>query len=179
MLNTDNVANAGTDVGDRDDNTYGYGNYYNWYSATAGNGLYSVGADEVVSGDICPTGWHLPYGGDDAVTPNGLSSGGFSNLDIMLGGTGSASSDDAGKLMYSRWTAFPNNFIMPGEIEESTFHSRGYKGSYWSANSRDADSAYYLSFANSYVYPKHHSDPKSYGRSVRCVLVQEQAQNQP
>ncbi len=169
MLNTDNTANTVAEAASDADSIFGYGNYYNWYSATAGNGLYSVGVDGVASGDICPAGWHLPFGGDNT---NDLS-GSFSYLDVMLGGTGSASSDDAGRLMFAKWIDYPNNFIMPGEIEETDYHSRGYKGSYWSANARDADFAYYLSFGNTYVYPKHHSDEKSYGRSVRCVVVPE------
>ena len=46
-------------------NVYSYGNYYNWYSATAGHGKYgsSYGSGYTAPGDICPAGWHLPTGG--------------------------------------------------------------------------------------------------------------------
>ena len=37
-----------------------FGNFYNWYSATAGTGTYSLTDGEVASGSICPTGWRLP-----------------------------------------------------------------------------------------------------------------------
>ena len=45
-------------------NVYSYGNYYNWYSATAGHGKYgsSYGGSFTSPGDICPYGWHLPTG---------------------------------------------------------------------------------------------------------------------
>ena len=45
-------------------NVYSYGNYYNWYSATAGHGKYgsSYGSGYTAPGDICPAGWHLPTG---------------------------------------------------------------------------------------------------------------------
>ncbi len=166
-----NTINVAAEINDSDMNVYGYGNYYNWYSATAGNGDYSIDTDGgAVVGDICPLGWHLPYGGSGTDVHGGFSSGGFSYLDIQLGGTGgSTSTNEEGAMRYAVWTAFPNNLVISGEIEENTFHSRGLKGSYWTENSRDQDYAYYMSFANSYVYPRHHSDPKSYGRSVRCI----------
>lgn len=35
------------------------GNLYNWYTATAGTGIYGV---KVAAGSICPAGWRLPIG---------------------------------------------------------------------------------------------------------------------
>ena len=55
-------------------NIYSYGNYYNWYSATAGNGKRDTVSGVSIAdntnnqnlsttGDICPSNWRLPMGG--------------------------------------------------------------------------------------------------------------------
>lgn len=89
-LNTDNIVLAvNTPVFSQDftssihknfdANIYSYGNYYNWYSATSGNGTYwkhSGNAD----GDICPAGWQLPIGSSDNVI------GSFYYLNQRMGG---------------------------------------------------------------------------------------------
>lgn len=43
-----------------------YGSLYNWYTATAGNGVYAIpGGTDVTAGDLCPSGWHLPTSSDN------------------------------------------------------------------------------------------------------------------
>lgn len=39
---------------------YGYGAYYNWYSAMAENGTYNMASGVSTNGDIYPAGWRLP-----------------------------------------------------------------------------------------------------------------------
>ncbi|MBR5389672.1 hypothetical protein IK146_03880, partial [Candidatus Saccharibacteria bacterium] len=51
-----------------------YGVYYNWYSATAGNGTYSTSMNDSVLGDICPNGWRLPTGNNSSSEAYGLLS---------------------------------------------------------------------------------------------------------
>ncbi|MBR2836823.1 hypothetical protein IKE79_00525 [Candidatus Saccharibacteria bacterium] len=64
-LNSDNTTSPVNSLTDpASQNVYGYGNYYNWYSATAGYGTQEDGtqnADESYS--LCPTSWRLPSGG--------------------------------------------------------------------------------------------------------------------
>ena len=53
------LSNSTTNIKDE---AYGIGGYYNWYSATAGNGTYSAynTGSGGVTGSICPSGWELP-----------------------------------------------------------------------------------------------------------------------
>ena len=51
MLYTGNTTERGSTPATRA-NTYSYGNYYNWYSATAGNGTYSMSSGNT-AGDLC------------------------------------------------------------------------------------------------------------------------------
>ena len=144
-------------------NVYSYGNYYNWYSATAGNGTYSKSSGNV-SGDICPAGWHLPTGKD--------ATGDFGVLDIALGGTGAPSSSSTtptGATMSGLWRSYPNNFVYSGLVNGPSVSSRSSNGHYWSASGSSSGGAYNLSFYSTYVRPGT-SDYTTYsGRMVRCV----------
>ncbi len=145
---------------DASSNVYSYGNYYNWYSATAGHGTYSKSSGNV-SGDICPAGWHLPTGKD--------ASGDFGVLDVAMGGTGAYQSGDAGKAQSAKLRTYPNNFVYSGYVNGSSVDNRGSFGSYWSSSANDSRYAYNLYFLSSYVYPGTDTSRKYYGRMVRCV----------
>ena len=84
---------------------YSYGAYYNYYTATAGNGGYSLttrGAQ--VNGDICPMGWRMPTA---YTKTNDLG-----NLDTKYGGTGTSQSEEPlGSMASERWRAYPLNYI--------------------------------------------------------------------
>ena len=144
-------------------NVYSYGNYYNWYSATAGHGKYgsSYGSGYVAPGDICPAGWHLPTSKD--------ASGEFGKLDIALGGTGATQSGDAGTTQSAKWRSYPNNFVYSGYVTGSSVLLRGPNGLYWSSSALNSGDAYHLVFYSSYVDPGSGEINKSYGRMVRCV----------
>ena len=139
---------------------YSYGNYYNWYSATAGNGKYSSGSGYPVSanGDICPAGWHLPIGGD--------STGEFVVLDIDLGGTGT---DQYSAVASKRWRAFPNNIIYSGIVNGSSISARNTGGTYWTASMSGVNWAEYFSIGGSGVNPIA-GNSQHFGRAVRCVI---------
>ena len=55
-FNTDNINSLNTESGWAMPR-YGHGAYYNWYTATAGNGKMNIWP---AFGDLCPAGWHLP-----------------------------------------------------------------------------------------------------------------------
>ena len=92
-----------TDLGG---NIYSYGNYYNWYSATAGKGTFAMGAGNAVDGDICPAGWQLPYGGKNDID------GSFYHLRQLIGG-------------YS-YALFPINFSDAGRGYWASTVASGY-----------------------------------------------------
>jgi len=143
-------------------NISSYSNYYNWYSATAGNGAYSTGEQgtETVEGDICPAGWRLPIGNETS------ANGSFSHLDTSMGGTGNIQSSTKAS---NKWRSFPNNFVYSGIWNGSSASSRGGYGSYWSSAAYSTDLAYHLYFRSGNVNPGTFGDAKYYGYSVRCV----------
>ena len=173
-LRTDNTANrvsyTSTSSMSTDANLYSYGNYYNWYSATAGRGTYSTGSGVTTTGDLCPTGWHLP---------TGIGSGEFGLLSNSLGGykdasnvaqTMSSSTAPTGAIMEKRLRHFPNNFLHSGVVYGASLSNRGSSGYYWSSTAYSNYSAYYLYFGGSYVYPGTSSYNKYRGWPVRCLV---------
>ena len=170
-LNTNNVANTVASPSfsqdftssahkNFDDNIASYGNYYNWYSATAGQGTYSVSSGNA-AGDICPTGWQLPYGGSSSSTGGGNTKGGFYYLNQQMGGGTSATDSN-------NWRSFPNNFVYSGSWYGSSAVDRGDDGNYWSSTAYSGDFAYSLYLRSSSVNPGYVSYKYS-GYSVRCV----------
>ncbi len=151
-----------------DDNSsqwYSYGNYYNWYSATAGQGTDEIDAGHVTTGDVCPVGWHLPYGGSgDNDNGKGNISGGFYYLNQKM----DISSDVIGS---NKLRSFPNNFVYSGYWWRSSASGRGGSGYYWSSTAGNSGIylAYYLGFTKNSTSagPGNHTRP--YGFAVRCV----------
>ena len=134
-------------------NVYSYGNYYNWYSVTAGHGTYSKSSGNV-SGDICPAGWHLPTGG---------TSGEFRSLNTALSGT------DTGNTASNNLRSYPNNFVYSGYVSGSSVNVRNSLGRYWSSSASNSNDAYNLYLSSSYVYPGTYNNNKYFGWLARCV----------
>jgi uncharacterized protein (TIGR02145 family) len=155
---------SGTNV-----NIYSYGNYYTWAAAMANTeDLASYSASEAAGTSLCPTGWQLPYGRN---TGNGSTAGGFSNLDIALGGTGASQSSAAGTTQSKAWRSYPNNFLYSGSVSSSV-NSRGSYGFYWPSTAYSVSYAYYLYFNSTSVDPRtYNSGDKYSGRTIRCVAL--------
>ena len=136
---------------------YSYGNYYNWYSATAGNGKYgsNYGQGYESPGDICPTGWHLPTGN---------TSGEFNSLNTALSGT------DTGATASNNLRSYPNNFVYSGYVTGSLVISRNSYGDYWSSSAYDSYYAHDLDLSSSRVHPGTNFNGKYLGRIARCVV---------
>ena len=142
-------------------NVYGYGNYYNWYSATAGHGTYAKSSGDT-AGDICPAGWHLPTGGS--------ANSEFVTLDIKLGGTGAFQTGDAGTIQSNKWRSYPNNFIYNGYVAGSSINYRGSSGNYWSSSAADNTRAHSVGFAGGGIDPSLDLYVKNSGRAARCII---------
>ena len=163
MLATNNTTlftNNTSSSYDASSNVYSYGNYYNWYSATAGSGKYgsSYGQGYEAPGDICPAGWHLPTGGS--------ASAEFGALDVAMGGTGASQSTTEAS---NRWRIYPNNFVYSGVVAGSSVGNRNSHGHYWSSSAGTSSVAYYLYLSSSYVNPDTCFSNKYYGWMARCV----------
>ena len=172
-LRTDNTANrvsyTSTSGMSSSANLYSYGNYYNWYSATAGNGTYGKSSGNT-AGDLCPTGWHLPTGigsGEFGLLSNSL--GGYKNASGVAQSI-STSTTPTAVIMGKRLRHFPNNFLHSGNVSGASLNNRGSDGYYWSSTADGSGYAHHLSFGNSYVYPGTRSSSEYYGRSIRCLV---------
>ena len=141
---------------------YSYGGHYNWYTATAGNGTHNLGTEKT-AGDICPSGWHLPTGRNDAEGPS---------LDQVMGGTGLRNTTFA---ITNHWFSYPVNFILAGSYSvNDTGSARGTQGKLWTSSSHPVSKEQGLTIvANdsgySYLGNNQSTTNKWYALSVRCI----------
>ena len=157
MLNTNNTTLFTTNTASNysaSGDAYSYGNYYNWYSATAGRGTYNKNSG-YTTGDICPAGWHLPIGG---------ASGEFDNLNASLSGA------DTGFAASKKLRSYPNNFIYSGNLYNTSVSSRNSTGDYWSSSASNSTAAKFLRISSSSVQPSIGISLSKYtGAEVRCI----------
>ncbi len=139
-------------------NVYSYGNYYNWYSATAGNGTKWKYIGDVV-GDICPAGWHLPTGGD---------SGEYDALNTIIN-TDGGDPDTSQKIR-----SFPNNFVSSGYVGNDSIFARNAVSRYWTSTPyRDVsgNTAYTVGISENSITPGTMVNfYKRDGGTVRCAV---------
>ena len=177
MLNTENTHNYAAAASDTDVNIVGYGNYYNWYSATAGHGTYDLDTNNTsVSGSICPIGWHLPVGGNKANVASsefwrlsraiiGSNPANFANNTFFYTDVRNTEGTNASKAIRS----WPNNFVYPGYWDGTIADFRGNYGHYWSSTISSTYSAYILYSYYTIVYPGTQTANKKLGQPIRCV----------
>lgn len=162
QYNANNLDDSLTQTYDSDSNDvawYGYGVYYNWYTATAGNGTFSTteqsgpNHDGVLSGDICPANWHLPTGG---------SNGEYDVLNRVINNS-STTSDVV-------WRAYPNNFVWSGDYNNTKRNSSYLNGRMWTATTKDNNNAYRLGYEIGVMQASSRAYEKWDGFAVRCVF---------
>lgn len=135
------------------------GNYYNWYTATAGTGLYNNTIVDAQS-SICPKGWRLPtYSYSE---PQQLFAQYISNM--------SADTSNLNDSIIIR--SFPMNLHPIGSYNALTGSPEiGWGAGFWSSTPR----ALYASHAQLYGIRVVNVDPVGYnqkirGVSIRCLL---------
>ena len=152
FLNTDNTTlYQSNNTGDQSSNVYNYGNYYNWYSATAGNGTYNMDSG-IPSGDICPFGWTLPT--------SGSSTADYNILDVAI------NADSATRSKMFR--AYPLNYVYSYQTRTGA-NRRGTAGIYWSSSAKSNGGAIGL-FINSSIINFSWDADKQTPLSTRCLL---------
>ena len=181
MLNTDNFTNrASSPTTSRNINIYSYGAYYNWYSATAGNGKYSTSTNNsTTAGDICPAGWTLPESGDK--TNMAAEKNDVYKLGLSLGLSAPANyesntgpywtGEPEGSTASSIFRSYPNNFLYSGVVDGSSLSYRGTTDGYWSKSVNDDSFAYYYNLSSNFVNSSNYNR-KYYGFVVRCLAQQ-------
>ena len=157
-------------------NTYSYGNYYTWAAAIADLNNYTSDNASVTNTSICPTGWHLPKGGNNQNTANNE----FLGFSEALIGAKPANYDSQTYPNYTgnpeginasnKLRSYPNNFLYSGYVDSGSVNSRGSGGYYWSSTAFSYNFAYYLDLISSNVYPGTVFLNKFSGRSIRCLV---------
>ena len=142
---------------------YSYGNYYNWYSATAGYGTFGKSSGNT-EGDLCPAGWKLPSGNTGTNSGGGNTSGGFYYLAGRMNAR--ANNQDSTKM----FRTFPNNFVYSGVWSGNSAVTRGQSGNYWSSTAYTDIFTYYLTFKYLDIKSGTGTSNKYSGHTVRCVL---------
>lgn len=159
---------------------YSYGNYYTWAAAIANTTAYTTNNQSVASSSICPSGWHLPKGGDESNEANNE----FWSL-IVTGINNGTNPANYGSNAYPYYTGttegtdisralrvYPNNFIYSGYIYDGSVGNRGSYGRYWSSTTYSSGSSYYLYITSSAVYPGtclNNYSVKYSGWTIRCL----------
>ena len=123
------------------------GNYYNWYTATAGSGTQTIASGNATH-SICPKGWRLPLSSDFTVLTNALGAG----------------NNAAGSWIMQ---SSPNYFILSGYYDKG-LRTLGSGGGWTSSTASRVEHSYYLSFTTSSVSLQD-GLYRAYGFSVRCV----------
>ena len=143
-----------------------YGNYYNWYTATAGTGLgtmSSVSATDLTNAEnsICPKGWGLPYGGQNPTKS-------FYALDIIMGGTGANRTDATSR---DKYLVSPYNFLYSGYRRFSGgIGGAGVNGWWWTRSaSTFAGAAYGLRLYSDGLVSPQSDNSAGDGFAVRCL----------
>ena len=169
--NTSNINNPTTDSeGHKYDE---YGVYYNWYTATAGNGTYNTASNTNVSGDICPSGWHLPSGTYTGVGSPNVWTGDYWNL--VAAQDGGIASDNSnystitGATGSERLRSSPNDFLYSGHLENNSIKYQGEAGHYWTGTRQYDSQSYTLRLASDSVAPGITYLPISSGAPIRCI----------
>lgn len=171
-LNTSNTTNRLS--GDITNNLYSYGNYYNLYSATAGNKYDAISS--VIVGDLCPSGWHLPTGtgsGEFGILSNSL--GGYQENGVAQNMSDSTTPRYA--VMASRLSHFPNNLVFSGSVtgynnDQIVISYRGSGAEFYTSSVVGSSQFQTIRMSNSMreLYPGTTSlSTDSLGRTIRCI----------
>ncbi|MBR3220300.1 hypothetical protein IKF76_00315, partial [Candidatus Saccharibacteria bacterium] len=132
------------------------GNYYNWYTATAGTGTAAM-TSGVATSSICPKGWRLPTSNSTTADFNAMT-----NSIIQLD-TNANNVPDKSFVMQSA----PHYFNLAGNYNGGANY-RGVYGNWWSSTPNTASYGYSLRLSRASVHPQYYGS-RAYGFSVRCV----------
>jgi len=111
---------------------YEYGVYYNWFTATAGNGTHTVVNGAAASGgDLCPYSWRLPTTDDTTKLYKDMGSN-----DLAAGGVTLSSSN---KDFVQKWYQAPINLVHSGLRTPSRFSSNGAQTVLYTATSNEGN----------------------------------------
>lgn len=135
-----------------DSNKPDYGALYNWFAATTGN--------------LCPTGWHVPNDDTDWITLENFL-GGASPAGGKLKETGTThwNTPNTGATNETGFTALPGGYRHP----DGSFSEMGNNGYWWSSREFNTTDAYFKKMQNVSDKTFRAYMDKNGGMSVRCI----------
>ncbi len=173
---TGNKTESQTEAGDLTGENQKFGIYYNWYTATAGSGNYSISEAGVeVTNSICPSGWVLPRGPEMTVpSPAKTWLNLIRDTYHVISTQGWQTQLSDGNLnAVNDLFAFPFNLAASGYIYFANGESgaQGRGSSMWSASSVNQDKASYSTFSPDRVtvVPAGNDAYRLNGNMIRCV----------
>ncbi|MBR2836791.1 hypothetical protein IKE79_00345 [Candidatus Saccharibacteria bacterium] len=117
-----NTLSAQEVMTDPTSNVYSYGNYYNWYTTTAGTGTsanMTIATNSTAPGDICPNNWRVPK----ADNSNNRVNNEIYQLALLVTGEAPNSNDNnvnrpiyQGDKYVRDFLKYPYNFSLSGEL---------------------------------------------------------------
>jgi len=128
-----------------------YGALYNWYA--------------VNSGELCPTGWHIPTDNEWLTLANNLGGTNIAGGKLKEAGTGHWISPNTGATNESGFTALPGGW----RYNDGIFNWVNYGGYWWCSTEADSNSSWKVYMAYDFSYLGRSIDDKCDGFSVRCV----------
>lgn len=148
-----NLSTPGYCLYENNQTTYGntYGALYNWHTVNTGN--------------LCPTGWHVPTDGEWLILANFLGGDSVAGGKLKETGTTEWNSPNTGATNESGFTALPGGY----RENNGTFGNIGEYGYWWSASEFDADNAWYRDLHYTMSYLSRFNYSKNLGFSVRCL----------
>jgi uncharacterized protein (TIGR02145 family) len=158
----------------------GCGYLYNWYTATAGSGLYSLSpSNSQATASICPVGWRLPSSTSDTGGPTtsgtSVTVADFPLLNAAMA-TGSVVGDTTNSVTTRpNWRAngpFAGSYSGLMYASSNGFTAQGYTGHYWSSTdySSTPTRARSILVGPNSLSPSSNSYSKYTGMAVRCVV---------
>ena len=146
-----------------------YGDYYNWYAATAESGKWDMEGTATATESICPRGWRLPVNGGNDTDKS------WQKLIMGVYGYSTAAGyNQNNRAAINKVMSLPLSVPFAGYYEwtNGALNNRGSTGYYWSSTATSSDSgtnAYDLNvYYGGYLYPQNYNN-KTYGLTVRCV----------
>ncbi|MBQ3271015.1 hypothetical protein IJH10_00205 [Candidatus Saccharibacteria bacterium] len=148
------------------------GVYYNWYTATAGTGTWSITtAGTQATDSVCPAGWQLPrysaVNGTSTTAPNKSWMYLIRDIYQVISTQGD---QGTGSTANARLHAFPFSLPYSGNVywQSGGTEGQGARGRFWSAGATSQTYARSLRFDGTNVWPEG-SNGRLDGFSVRCV----------
>lgn len=139
-----------------------YGRLYDW--ETVMNGESS--SNSIPSGvqGICPSGWHIPSGGELDIIINYLGGSSVAGGKMKEAGYAHWNIPNTGATNESGFTALPAGRHIPGITS-----GPGNGAFFWSCSESDADHVFYLSLLYDVAGAGKFIKTKDYGFSLRCL----------